>query len=43
MKEYGGMDVWKHIFLTSGLVGGKWSASRSGRFTAGERAPVLTG
>jgi hypothetical protein len=25
--------------LTSALVGGEWSASRSGRFTPGERAP----
>jgi hypothetical protein len=28
-----------HIFLTSALVGGVWSASRSGRFTRGERDP----
>jgi hypothetical protein len=28
-----------HVFLTSALVGGEWSASRSGRFTPGERAP----
>jgi hypothetical protein len=28
-----------HIFLTSALVGGKWSASRPGRFTPGERTP----
>jgi hypothetical protein len=27
-----------HIFLTSALAGGDWSASRSGRFTPGERA-----
>jgi hypothetical protein len=27
------------IFLTSALVGGEWSASRSGRFTARERTP----
>jgi hypothetical protein len=25
--------------LTSALAGGEWSASRRGRFTAGERAP----
>jgi hypothetical protein len=25
--------------LTSALVGGKWSTSRPGRFTPGERAP----
>jgi hypothetical protein len=27
-------------FLTSTLDGGEWSASRPGRFTAGERAQV---
>jgi hypothetical protein len=26
--------------MTSALVGGEWSASRPGRFTPGERAPV---
>jgi hypothetical protein len=35
---YGGVDVWIHIFLTSALVGGEWSASHPGRFTSGERA-----
>jgi hypothetical protein len=39
MKAYGGVDVYIHIFLTSALVGGEWSASRLGRFTPGERAP----
>jgi hypothetical protein len=39
MKAYGGMDVQIHIFLTSALVGGEWSASRPGRFTPGERVP----
>jgi hypothetical protein len=29
-----------HIYLTSALVGGEWSASRPGRFTPGETAPV---
>jgi hypothetical protein len=28
-----------HIFLTSALAGGEWSASRPGRFTPGERVP----
>jgi hypothetical protein len=28
-----------YSFLTSTLEGGEWSASRSGRFTPGERAP----
>jgi hypothetical protein len=35
MKAYGGMDVYIHIFLTPTLVGGEWSASRSGLFTHG--------
>jgi hypothetical protein len=39
MKEYGEVDVWIHIFLTSAVVGGEWSASRRGRFSPGERAP----
>jgi hypothetical protein len=39
MKEYGGVDVYIHIFLTSALAGGEWSASRLGRFTPGERSP----
>jgi hypothetical protein len=38
MKAYGGVDVYIHVFLTSALVGGEWSVSRSGRFTGGERA-----
>jgi hypothetical protein len=40
MKAYGGVDVYIHILLTSTLVGGEWSASRPGRFTHGETAPV---
>jgi hypothetical protein len=28
-----------HVFLTSALVGGEWSASHPGRFTPRERAP----
>jgi hypothetical protein len=39
MKAYGGVVVKIHIFLTSALVGGEWSASRPGRFTYRERAP----
>jgi hypothetical protein len=35
MKLYGGVDVHTHIFLTSALVGGEWSASRRGRYTPG--------
>jgi hypothetical protein len=38
MKAYvGGVYVQIHIFLTSAIAGGEWSASRSGRFTPGER------
>jgi hypothetical protein len=32
MKTYGGVDVYIHIFLTSALAGGEWSASRPGRW-----------
>jgi hypothetical protein len=39
IKSYGGVDVQIHIFLTSALVGGEWSASRPYRFTPKERAP----
>jgi hypothetical protein len=28
MKAYGGVDIYSHIFLASGLVGGEWSHSR---------------
>jgi hypothetical protein len=38
MKVYGGVEVQIHIFLTSTLAGGEWSASHPGRFTPGERA-----
>jgi hypothetical protein len=36
---YKGVDVQIHIFLASALVGGEWSASRSGGFIPRERAP----
>jgi hypothetical protein len=39
MKAYGGVDAEIHIFLTSALVGGEWSASRPSRFTPRERTP----
>jgi hypothetical protein len=39
MKAYGEVDVYIHIFLTSALAGGEWSASRPGRFTSRESAP----
>jgi hypothetical protein len=32
MKIYGGVDVLIHVFLTSALVGGEWSASRPNHF-----------
>jgi hypothetical protein len=35
MKTYGGVDVLIHIFLTSAVAGGEWSASRPGCFTPG--------
>jgi hypothetical protein len=35
MKAYGGVAVQIHIFLTSALIGGEWSAPRPGRFTPG--------
>jgi hypothetical protein len=41
MKAYGGVDVHIHIFLTSALAGGEWSASRPCRFTPCERAPGI--
>jgi hypothetical protein len=39
MEAYGGVDVLIHVFLTSALLGGEWSASRPGCFTPAERAP----
>jgi hypothetical protein len=39
MKAYGGVDVLIHVFLTSALVGGEWSALRPGRFTPGKELP----
>jgi hypothetical protein len=39
MKTDGGADVQIHIFLTSALAGGEWSASCHCRFTSGERDP----
>jgi hypothetical protein len=37
MKAYGEVDVWIHVFLTSALAAGDWSASRPGRLTPGEK------
>jgi hypothetical protein len=40
-RHEGVLEEWRynHAFLTSALDGGKWSASRPGRFTHRERAP----
>jgi hypothetical protein len=38
MKAYVGVDVQIHILLTSALVGGEWSASRTGCFTSGGKS-----
>jgi hypothetical protein len=38
MKAYGRVDIQTHVFLTLALDGGKWSASRPGYFSSGERA-----
>jgi hypothetical protein len=38
MKAYGGVDVETRVFLTSALVGGEWSNSRSGHFSPEDRA-----
>jgi hypothetical protein len=35
-----GVDVLIHIFLTSTLDGGKWSASSPDCFTPGEKVPI---
>jgi hypothetical protein len=40
MKMYGGVDVYIHIFLTSALAGGEWSASRPESFTPGKEPLV---
>jgi hypothetical protein len=39
MKEYRRVDVWIHVFFTSALVRGEWSASCLGRFTSGGMSP----
>jgi hypothetical protein len=41
MKVYGGVEVYVHVFLTSALLGGEWSASRPGHFTPKERVPGI--
>jgi hypothetical protein len=41
MKAYWGSGGTAHAFLTSALHGGKWSASRPGRFTPKENVPYI--
>jgi hypothetical protein len=41
MRAYKGVDVKIHIFLTSALAGGEWSALVSGRLNPRERAPGM--
>jgi len=36
MNVYGGVEVQRHLFLTSRLDCGEWSASLHGRLTPGE-------
>jgi hypothetical protein len=43
MKVYGGVDVQIHVFLTSAVVGGEWSASSPGRLTPGKESSVPIG
>jgi hypothetical protein len=38
MKTYGRVTIWIHVFLTSALDGGEWSAARSDVFTLGQWA-----
>jgi hypothetical protein len=38
MKMCGGVEIYLHVFLTSALDGGEWSASRPGCFTPREKA-----
>jgi hypothetical protein len=33
--------IYIHLFFSSSLDGGEWSASRPGRFTSGERTPGI--
>jgi hypothetical protein len=39
MNAYGEVDIKIHVFLTSALVGGEWSASRTSRINPVEKGP----
>jgi hypothetical protein len=39
MKIYGGVVVWLHVFFTSALDRGEWSALCPSHFSPEERAP----
>jgi hypothetical protein len=39
MEEYGGVDVYSHIFLNSALVGGAWSFQARAALPPWERFP----
>jgi len=41
--RHGGVEVNLHVFLTSAMDDGKWSASRPVRLTSEKTAPVPTG
>jgi hypothetical protein len=43
MNAYGGVDVCIHVFFTSPLTGGEWSASLPGCFTLRQTAPGTHG
>jgi hypothetical protein len=40
MRTYVGMNVQIQVYLSSEIDGCEWSASRPGRYTLGEGAPV---
>jgi hypothetical protein len=39
MLAYGGVNLYIHIFLTSTLVAGEWSATCTDRHTPGDKTP----
>jgi hypothetical protein len=40
MKNYKGVEVYLHVFVTSALDGSEWSSSRVGRFTPTKETSV---